>query len=1651
MEIIGFWAYHAVTRYETGSLRQRLGGRWAIKGAAAIGMIETAEIFCDRRRNLVESAPGRRPELATVTGMIRGMRGEPTLFSVLAMFAALFSMPGAAMGQANPPPANNPFEIANPEDLAEGDYNQGIVPAHDRDAASWLKRSSDAAERQDWKLVADTLERVIRDHGSTLVLTSDDTYRSAIEIAQSQIASLPPDGLEAYRILYDPAAKRLLEQAQELHDLNPLREVARVYPHTSYGPEALDLLTSWLLDSMNPGEAIAFLNRLDGLAQSRVSASEINLRRAVALSLLRQPERALAALELATATGGGAEGIAERVAVIRAFVESDNADRLARTQYATAWESRMGPSSAGVAESLDPLVASNSASVVLLPSKEKADPKAFRDVSQRQGRPPVWQVVSDGELAFVSCPVGVMGLDAATFEVRWTGVPATLPVDPQINEQRLMMLGMGIPAPSRLEDAGHLDDYTTTSLYREYRGAVSTAHGLVFIIGQDAQQNERNPSQDGIPVGQMWGDSGMLAGGNALLAYDAKEGSLQWIRGRGGPEDHELADARFYSTPIAYGYNLLATYVRNGDLYLGELDVSGAVVKEVAIGTGRPSLFPLYALLEPTISNGVVYVPSGAGLLTALYEHDLSLRWLARYERLETLGQRNYARPGALINHELKVPNDEWLSTPPIQAGGLVLLAPPDADQLFAFDVETGKPMWTRPRGSDRYIVGASDDIVVIAGKSITALRVKDGTTLWTQDRDAAGRTEDLAAVVSETGTQRLAGRPLMLEDRLLVPTFNGMIGLDLETGERIGERVGEGMTLGNLRAFDGTLYSIGNTSIAKYPDPVRAQEIALNLLQRDPQNEQALLRLAWLATLRSEWTTALDWLDRADAAIASKRGARLTGADLERTGNSESSERVSHFRVSVLISMADEADDNMRSTLLEQAFAAARQPVDRASAGLALASHLFSLGQEREAGDLCVRLLARAEGRPMRIDDRWRIEDALEIGRRLRQFYRRSSPDARDAIETALQASIAEISSADDKASLVRIADALGFMPLGAALDLKIADLELSDGLIESAVHHLNRAMSRAEDPIVKQSAMVRLAIVCVAPPESVVQDPDTARRILQLLDDSDRAQSLATLAPAGYPGLPGTIGEFIDWCSARLPEATGARLPTILRDPIQLGLMTEAYVSRDPNDPPSHDVASFWDAERPYSTTAPVVPTLISNQYRGIRADASELNVYQWLHDPDVASTATPVDAAMREPRDMTVDGRVAVLVGPAQVEAIGLETGRTMWTPIPLTRHLGALPSPPVVSSEGIAVVATDPTTLVAAAMRDGAAPLWRRSFPDRHLGTIRIVDGRLICLDTLCHRASVLELETGLLLREYEVPIGGLAHVAESEAIDDVFGDMSAGPQAPHFAICGSYILRSQDTKVIARRATTGEVAWESEFEEGVKGIDQLNDTLAAIYHGSDGIRVVSSVSGSAVANLEGVGLELPPIDAVVDPSMGEAAPRLLLFTKLDDELEQEFALASFPLSGDAKPWRTELGTSATISRQMMRASPEYVAVVTNTTTEAPGLTPSGHKRLRIDTNVPAKLFVVGKRNGRRVGASPYSFYEGRLGSEPQDYEKHSEPGSRPPYNVSRVVQDVVILDGRMIAFAPEGYYVLADEDEVRASRDGKSTTGNHDAP
>lgn len=1528
------------------------------------------------------------------------------LFSILASFAV--SRPVLAQG------GQLRVQI-NGRDVNTAESTKWSLEApNDQDALSWLKRAREAADREDWKLAADTLERVVDQHGDRTVSVDGSHFYSARRLVQEQIASWPESGLVAYRLLYDADAKRLLDQAKATYDLDALRTIARRLPLTIHGPEALDLLASWLIDRRQAREALHVLAQLETLPHSHVAKWRLLERRAVAYIIAGQRERAGESIEaMRSLTIDVPADWPTQIESIQRFFESvKNSPSSVDEWSSSAWPGRLGPQGHnGRTGPIEPTMSQFDGWTVDLPGADRVDDVAVAGVMSSQYRPPVWQVASDGARLFVTSPSGLMARDLATFELLWQAFPRTRWRDPRVEQHRtLVNFGGGQQLfVDNEQPTVRLDPLTTTALYYDYRGELSVIDGLVLVLEQDAPMDEQLPTKTGVlPPNAHLGDE-ILTEPNALRAYEAETGRALWSHGRGGPASDELRNAHFCATPVACSAGMAVPYRIGGDLWLGILDREGALLRSVVLGTGRASLYSIYSTLPPLVYDGTIYVQSGAGLVFAVDEHDLSLRWLTRYDSINR--QLDGGRHGGQwwIDASLGVPQpDQWLVSPPVISRGVVVMAPLDSDQLLAFDIESGEERWHAPRRDYRYIVGADEEKVVVAGENLAAISLDNGEPLWS--------TKPIKAV----------GRPQICGEEILVPTIDGLGRISLATGRKVGKVQEFPGRLGNLFSIDGAMYSVSARELSKFPDPDQTRNLAEDRLAKNPADLDALLRLAWLDSLAGKWNDALSYLDRAEGELT--RAARVDQFANAPDSADEYRNRISHQRVGILLKMSDQLDDAERESTLKRAFTESRRNDDRLESGLARCDFLDELGRAGDGFDLAFELLTESERQPLRLERDLRVRADVLLSERLAGFWRDMPDSEREACSIKVDAAIDAARSAGRRSLLTTLADALAFGRWGCELDLRLGLDALGGSQPETGIFFLNRAARRACDATHRLEALIRLAIAYRFPGDDLPADYSST---LEVLDQLSRDYADAMM-PAGIElrrGVSATtrVADFVTQLRGTLPAelASGKPVvPEILRTAHLLDVDMEALTPGG-----NRGVAQgglFWDASRRTDVFAEVQPVQLDRGIHGLDLRDASSNPSWWTTrsretDDEFPATESPARSPIY---DASICGRVAILHGPGAVTAIGLTTGKMLWPPLDVDGSAGALPEPAVVSIGDVVIIAVDSQTLVAAHARNDASPIWRRRWSRVLLGKMRVVEDSLVVVDQAKTRAYVVDPSTGRSKAEYTL-------------VPDLPGDSdeqvdSTNPDA-FVAIERGVIVRSEGTRLVARDARNGAPLWPPFVcDDIINGIFELGSGCIGVSHGSRAFTILKAISGDVVRELPVAGLSMPPIDVVIDAPDGVEPPdggRVVMFTR-QDATPFEFLLDSYSFSSSELHWKRELGTNAWVSRQMMRASTEFVAALRYES--APEQERSA-RRLRpgeLDFTMPPKLEVINKRTSERFSPRPYQFDEQSLG----DDNTQVSPLSR----AARQIREVVVFNHRIIAVANEGFFILGDKAQLTAS-------------
>ena len=163
----------------------------------------------------------------------------------------------------------------------------------------------------------------------------------------------------------------------------------------------------------------------------------------------------------------------------------------------------------------------------------------------------------------------------------------------------------------------------------------------------------------------------------------------------------------------------------------------------------------------PTLSGGRVYTLGATGILNALDAADGRVAW-SREAASDAEGTRSMGGGGTV-----KVP-DWGFSSSPLVVDDLVVVAM--AGQLVAYDLATGNPRWTGPKGGVSYsspqlaTIGGVPQVLLANATGLTSVAPADGQLLWQHKwrgfpivQPAFTADGVLVAVASDSGTRRLA------------------------------------------------------------------------------------------------------------------------------------------------------------------------------------------------------------------------------------------------------------------------------------------------------------------------------------------------------------------------------------------------------------------------------------------------------------------------------------------------------------------------------------------------------------------------------------------------------------------------------------------------------------------------------------------------------------------------------------------------------------------------------------------------------------------------------------------------------------------------------------------------------------------------------
>ena len=673
--------------------------------------------------------------------------------------------------------------------------------------------------------------------------------RSLLQRAREMIGQLPEAALETYELRYGPLARKTLTDAAEQRQWDAVREVRRKYFHTTAGYQASYLLAQhqWL-----QGHPLAASILLDEVVTTpravQILGPSVQVFHATACRLAGRevPEVAVAGEQLRV---GGETAPWPSGDDLTAWIDEHYGSAVTSVveplqQYAMLGGD--GDRNGGAAGQM-PL------SRPRWMLETTASPRQERTLREKASElatggnlpPPTWMPLRVGPQLLMRTTERLIGVDYRTGKRVWQ-YPWFSSPPPAAEEVELESIG-------REEDEDP-SELLTQRVWNDLPYGQITSDGQRAFLIQDLGEVEVVSFR---PFGRPAGGP-EESSSNTLVALDlATEGKLLWRVGAGEEASSSLSDAFFLGPPLPLGDRLYVMAELVGEIALICLDAATGEElwrqQLVAVETGSVASDPVrrVAGAMPTYHEGLLICPTGAGATVAIDLADRMLRWGVQYERNRELAH-SVTRGGAEVDTSALM--RRWHHGAAVASGTSLLITPVETDRLFCFDALSGQQRFPeQSRIHARYLAGIRGDRYFVVGTDqMRAFDLQTGEPVWATSRELVAPG------------QQISGRGVFGDGEYLLPTSsNELIRVSLQDGS-VRQRRATRYPLGNLVAVDGQVISQSPTTLAVAYGEAALEPVVNAMLERDPNNFEALVRKSELLIQHGKRTEALELLAKA-------------------------------------------------------------------------------------------------------------------------------------------------------------------------------------------------------------------------------------------------------------------------------------------------------------------------------------------------------------------------------------------------------------------------------------------------------------------------------------------------------------------------------------------------------------------------------------------------------------------------------------------------------------------------------------------------------------------------------------------------------------------------------------------------------------------
>jgi outer membrane protein assembly factor BamB len=723
------------------------------------------------------------------------------------------------------------------ERLAEREYHQALTFLHEA-----LQREEDS--------FLDETPAAVRTQG----------VKAAI---RKLIGELPPDGRDAYELLFGAAARRDLDTAVAAGDRQQIAQVVRRYYHTSAGYEAALILA--LLEA-DEGHYAAATHLLQELLEAPRAASALEPQLSflaatnhwaagqsdLAVERLQKliEVRPNSALEL----GGRRVALPGAGASFEGWLE-EYVGRPARTELVERdWPVLHGTPARAASPPGGPphLRARWQARVVNDPHVEKFIADRARHFTQRGiVAMPAARPIAVKDVVLMRTPNNVVAVDWRTGKRIWETREEDDAEPLQLAAGLRVALAEGLDVPSTNDSLERrlFDDALAMSLASDGE--------RVFVIRGGAISPEEAALAAQLPF--VGGPAGAaLPPTNELASFElATEGKLTWVidGARGGP----LNGAFFLGAPLAVDDTLFVLAEIRSAIFLLALDPRDGrplwqqqllgLEQGIALDARRRQ-----AGSSPSYAGGLLICPTSAGAVVAVDTVRQEFAWVYQYGREAATPAELRILLQQQIQNQSARTNGQWLDHAVIIEGGRVFITPADSRELHCLDLTTGELIW-KQRQADAAFVGAVDRerLLLVGSRTVLALRAADGAAAW-------------SAPIALPADALPAGQGYLSQGQYFLPLTSGAVAtIDMAEGKLLSLAVcEEGVPLGHLICCRGSVFSQSLLVLDKFEQFDALERRVEAALARDASDVAAMRDLAELQNESGRPAEAIALLKRA-------------------------------------------------------------------------------------------------------------------------------------------------------------------------------------------------------------------------------------------------------------------------------------------------------------------------------------------------------------------------------------------------------------------------------------------------------------------------------------------------------------------------------------------------------------------------------------------------------------------------------------------------------------------------------------------------------------------------------------------------------------------------------------------------------------------